>query len=193
MKKSLLFITIALFAISTGCMNTIKERGLSNDQIKLKQLTDRYSASYDNAPNQMSKDRLRSAHPVKVSAFIRDTLKGILTNCKVKMTELKVMPINNVVAFYATFRDSLNNQYWMEFDYDDNQRSYIDTNSAYVLLKSMPENQDTVLSFFYMGETEWVDASSTYNNDLKFRVVPFPKDYNFDSARSVNKGKLKTY
>ena len=95
-----------------------------------------------------------------------------MVNCKVKMTELKNVPIQDLTAFYATFKDSLDNEYWMEFDYSRSQSDKLSENPAYnSLSKDIPQNTDIVLSFFYMGKTEW-KYDDEYLNDLKIQVVP---------------------
>ena len=127
----------------------------------------------------MRKDQLRKSYPFKIGPYIRDSLKGVLKNCKVKMTELTITPIQNITAFYATFKDSLDNIYWMEFDYKDFQKNDLYKNTAYVLLKNMPEGRDTVLSFLYKGEKKWKDEFSHYSNELKIQIVPYHKDYKF--------------
>jgi hypothetical protein len=97
------------------------------------------------------------------------------------MTELTITPVQDITAFYATFKDSLENVYWMEFDYKDFQKNDLYKNPAYTLLKNMPEGMDTVLSFLYNGEINWKDEFSDYGNELKIKVVPYPKDYNLNS------------
>jgi hypothetical protein len=51
MKKFFLIF----FIVPISCLNISihEERGLSDDQVKLKGLIDRYSVEYNNLPNQM--------------------------------------------------------------------------------------------------------------------------------------------
>ena len=74
----------------------------------------------------------------------------------------------------------------MEFDYKDFQKNDLYKNTAYALLKNMPEGRDTILSFLCKGETKWKDEFSDYSNELKIQVVPYQKDHNFDSEKSKN-------
>jgi hypothetical protein len=165
MKQCLLFILIGILPLS--CLNITKERGLSNDQVKLKQMVDNYTEQYYNLPNEMRRDEFRKKYPLIIGAYIKDSLNGVL-KCKVKMTKLTVTPIEDITAFYAAFKDSLDNEYWIEYDYKDFQKNELYKNPSYILLKDMPEGQDTVLSFLCKA-VEWND---NFGNQLKIQVVP---------------------
>ena len=77
-------------------------------------------------------------------------------------------------------------EYYMEYDYGGDKDDSLYTSTSYKLLKNIPQNKDIVPSFFCIDKIEWQDESSTYNNELKFIVIPFPEDHNFDSSRDVN-------
>ena len=183
--KKLILILIVFFQSCQPAITYKQERGLSPDQIKIKNLIDRYEELYNAAPNELKKGEIRKSYLGTINKFLIDSLRLHINNCKVRLTDLSVRPIQDIIAFYAVFKDSLDNKYWMEFDYDKNKKDKLDSNYSYKLLQNMPQNRDTVLSFYYMGETEW-DGFSDYDKTLKIRVVPFAKDFNFDSVKAAN-------
>lgn len=121
-----------------------------------------------------------------VKYYLKDSFKYILKNVPVTVNEINQTQVGEVNAFHAKFEDKLKHEYWMEFDYPISDTSSLKKNQAYKLLKDMRVNSDTILSFFYLGDVEWKDSYSDYLNELRIRVVPFPKDFNFDSSRKAN-------
>lgn len=188
--KICLTILLPFLFFASGCTpGSQQERGLSADQIRIKTILDKYDSSYNAAPNDIVKERLGKEYIPIINTLLSDSLKFIIKNSKVTLTNLQKASLNGVVAFLAEFKDSIDNRYWMEVDFPaDGGDSLLLKNPAYKLLENMKENTDTVLSFFYMGEVKWDDI---YSNRLSMRIVPFPKDYDFDSSRMANKSKIQ--
>lgn len=182
MEKILIIISFAIILLHS-CESGTRERGLSSDQIKIKTLLDRYN-HLDSIADQFKKPRIRNAFLDTINTFLQDSLKSRLRNCKVQMTNMEARPFRDIIAFTASFKDSMSNQYWMELDYPGDQEETMYRNTSYKLINKMPLNIDTVLSFSYLGDVEWIDIS--YANQLKIRILPFHKDFNFDSAKRMN-------
>lgn len=196
MRTALLLFLLFLAACNPG--SSPKERstaGFSKEQLKITQLLDEYKKQKYRAPNDIVKDELRDSFIKRLDRYLSDTLNFTLPNFNILVDQVEVSDIGDMKAFYARFYDNdnyefasvSNNEYWMEFDYDKDDAGKLNDNPAYKLLRTMPENADTVLSFMYMGDLKWEDPVS---DRLKIRVIPFPKNFNFDSARSANKIQL---
>jgi hypothetical protein len=188
MKVFCIILSLAVCSCTTKMSN--EQLPLSPDQLWFNRVIKEYKDSSSKASNSLSKQEMKDKFLKRLSDRIIDSLKYNLKNFRVTVTEVKNEEIGNVKAFYAKFKDEIGNIFWMEFDYNKNNDTSLLTNPAYILLKSMPEKADTVLSFFYMADIEWEDD---YFKTIKLQVVPFPKDFNFDSSRKANeKGSAKS-
>lgn len=102
------------------------------------------------------------------------------------MTRVLVMPLNAKHALVAMFEDHAGNEYWMSFHYDKKDSAY--KSYHYQFLKNIPKYVDTIVSFLYIRDIKWRWEHNTPGN-FKMRIVPFPKNFNFDSAAVANKVK----
>lgn len=192
MKYVLLILTVSIIFIS--CANDSprsQTENISRGQLAIDSLLGRYEYLRDHAANSMAKDDIRVAFLDTMNHFLSDSLKFIMANFKLNVRNISKTNLGDLIAFNASFRDSYkhdhslwNAEYWMEFDYPKDSAKKIDDNPAYQLLKNIPDNSDTVFSLFYLGEVKWNDV---YDDRLSIRVVPFPNNFNFDSARSTRK------
>jgi hypothetical protein len=184
MMKYVLFVITIYF---TSCSEKLVANHPSASQLNFQSKINRYDSLYrlyDIASNPMSKSKFRETFLDSLNSYLVEQ-KYILNNIKVKLTENKIHDIQGIRALVAEFKDENDNEYWMEFDYKPDSIKNLQTNPAYTLIKDMPIEKDTVLSFFYLGDIKWKD--SDYDKTVRLQVVPFPKDYNFDSSRNVNK------
>lgn len=179
----LLFNALIVTCLLSACIQKPAVPEISNDH---KRIMDKAIAWKDykyQAPNSILADQKRKETLEGLKSYLVDSLKYFIKNVRVKMDQLKIVDLNGVAAFYAEFSDKEYNQYFMEFDYPLAHKDSIQKNPAYKLLINIPEKQDTVLSFFFMGDAEW---DQTFNDNFRIRVVPFAKDFNADSARKAN-------
>lgn len=161
-------------------------------QKKLVGLLERYKGAKYAAANDLQRDELRRKYLDSAKALLFDSAKYQMPNFKVLVHQIQVSPVQDKKAFYAKFYDNdgskvesvTMNEYWMEFDYPENNTKVMEQNPAYLLLKNIPEHSDTTISFFSTGDVEWAGYSE---EQFKIRVVPFPKNFNFDSSRLANK------
>lgn len=160
-------------------------------QKKLVGLLDRYKEAKYTAGNQLQKGELRRKYLDSAKALLFDSAKYHMSNFKVIVDQIKTSDIRDQKAFYAKFYDNdgskvesvTMNEYWMEFDYPQDSLKALEQTPAYKLLKNIPENADTTISFFSLGDVEWKGSTE---DQFKIRVVPFPKNFNFDSSRNAN-------
>jgi hypothetical protein len=178
---------IPLLSVVIFCCNS-KESIISEDQNKFQKKLDHYKAlidKYDIATNKLTKSDYKNGFLDSLRSYLIDSSNYVLKNFNIAVDEVKIQDIKNVRAFYALFSDQNSNEYEMEFDYDRDSIQNLQTNPAYKLLKDIPVRSKAILSFFFLGEIEW--NSDIMGAEVKLRVVPFPKDYNFDSSRAANK------
>lgn len=141
--------------------------------------------------NDLQIKETRQRYFDSVKSLLVDSFKYILPNFRVRVRKVDVVDFGNTKAFIAEFYDNdgttltsvTGNEYWMEFDYPKDSISALQNNPAYKLLKDMPSQADTALSFFYLGDIKYDPVVS---DQLKIQVVPFPKNFNFDSSRQAN-------
>lgn len=180
-----IFLILTILYIS-GCQTKFDHKpykAYSDDQEKVINKVKYFEEKHLAAPNQLSKDNISKASIDSVTRYIVDSMKYHIKNAKVRMTEMDVVPISGVYAFVAKFHDKDENEYWMEFDFPKEESIY--QTPQYKLLKDMPENVDTILSFFYMADLEWQSYDKAPGK-FKMQVVPFAKNFNFDSAKVAN-------
>lgn len=147
-----------------------------------------YDIQYSKLPNDLQRKDFKQKFLAKIKKVLSDSLHFHLGNIPVTITKISNDRIASVKAFYATFEDKAKNEYWTEFDYKESDTVTLYKNPVYNLIKDLPNYTDTVFSFFYMGNIEW---QPVYENKVRIQVVPFPKNFNFDSSKNANSASKK--
>ena len=151
-------------------------------------------AEYDKiiyrSANSLAKAATKDSFLKVVNNYFADSLQFILRNFRVKTVAVRTSQILNIHALTAEFTDQHMNEFWMEFDYPltDQGKKDMENNPAYKFSRGLEEKKDTTISFFYMGDIKW---DYIYDDRFRIQVVPFHKDYNFDSSRAANAKKPK--
>lgn len=196
---SKLFLTCILLHFLLGCdpqpapYHELPTDKYSLHQKKIVRLTEALKENRYSAANDLVKKEIKQLYLDSIKSLLVDSFHYVFQNFKVTVNDIDVVDFGDKKAFIAKFYDNdgsgvqsvTTNEYWMEFDYPQDSIKSMQSSPAYRLLKGIAKNSDTTLSFFYLGESE-INPST---HQLRLRVIPFPKDYNFDSSRKANNPK----
>lgn len=179
-----------LLVLLIACTSKQQTPQLSEHQAEFFALQKRYLRQYDSAENSITKNELKDKFLQDINSYFVDSLDYKLKGFKVKTNSVRTTELGKILALTANFSDDAHNEFWMEFDYPNTSQGKKDmeSNPAYKFVKTLKEDQAAEVSFFYLGEVEY---DYIFQNKLKIRVVPFSKDFNFDSSRAANKRKTE--
>lgn len=141
---------------------------VNKHQHKLHKLIDSVKEAYYSAANDAAKNDLQKSFENKIDRYLNDTLRGVLMNFKVTVTEVDYMPWRGKTALLFKSEDH-KAQYWMEQHFKDEKE--MKSSLLYKFLFGLQNGTDTTLSFIYFLNTR-VNASIYTPSDVSIEVIP---------------------